>query len=47
MAEDGDGITVAVVTQPEAPKSTATVATAASRQLGPGCVMVTGYWARL
>jgi hypothetical protein len=36
-----------VVTQPEVPKSTATTANAASRHLGEGGVMVTGYWAPL
>src|SRR5674476_1111807 len=46
-AVEGVGIIGAVVTQPEAPNSTATVVNAASRHLGPGCVMVTGYWAPL
>jgi hypothetical protein len=44
---EGVGMTAVVVTQPEAPSSTATSITAASRHLGGGCVMVTGYSASL
>jgi hypothetical protein len=44
---EGVGMIAVVVTQPEAPNSTATIVNAASRHLGAGCVMVTGYWARL
>src|SRR5664279_3359143 len=46
-AVEGVGMIAVVVTQPEAPNSTATIVNAASRHLGAGCVMVTGYWARL